>query len=92
MAVSAAPVKLASSRNTQRKHTILPGIVGALWDVNLPRNLGEVGFDVGVLVETGISALASIGVPGGGQGGQSSHGAGGTRRQGRNRGCRLLTA
>jgi hypothetical protein len=87
VAVGAAPTELTGSRNTQRKHSISPGAVGALRNVNLPGNLGEVGFDVGVPVETGIAAGASCGVPGGGQGSQSSHSAGGTRRQGRNRGC-----
>ena len=86
MAVGAAPTELASSRNTQHKHPIPPGTVGALRNVDLPCNLGKVGFNVGVPVETGIPARASSRVPGGGQGGQSSHGAGGARRQGRNRG------
>jgi hypothetical protein len=78
---------MAKGRNTQRKHSISLGAVGALWNVNLPCNLGEVGFDVGVLVETGIAAKASCRVLGKGQGSQSSHSASGTRRQGRNRGC-----
>jgi hypothetical protein len=86
VAVGAAPTEMAGSRNTQRKHPIFPGAVGALRNVDLPRNLSEVGFNVGVPVETGIAAGASCGVPGGGQGSQSSHGASGTRRQGRNRG------
>jgi hypothetical protein len=64
VAVGAAPTELAGSRNTQRKHSISLGVVGALQNVNLPSNLGEVGFDVGVLVETGIAAGASCGVLG----------------------------
>jgi hypothetical protein len=78
---------MARSRNTQHKHSISPGAVGALRNVNLPRNLGEVGFDVSVLVKTGIAAGTSCKVPGRGQGSQSSHGASGMRKQGRNQGC-----
>jgi hypothetical protein len=84
MAVGAAPTEMASSRNTQQKHSISPGAVGTFQNVDLPCNLGEVGFDVGVLVETGIAAGASCRVLGGGQGSQSSHSASGTHRQGRN--------
>ena len=87
MAVGAAPTELANHRNTQDKHTILLGAVAALWEVDLPRDLGEVGFDVGVPGEAGVAAGASSGVPDGGQGSQGSHGARGAGRQGWNRGC-----
>jgi hypothetical protein len=87
VAVGTTTTEMSGSRDTQREHPILPGAVGAFWVVNPARNLGKVGFDVGVPGETGDAAGASCGVPGGGQGSQSSHGAGGTRRQGRNRRC-----
>jgi hypothetical protein len=66
--VSVALTKLAKSRNTQRKHSILLSVVSTLWNVNLLCNLSKVSFNVSVLVKTSIAAKTSCKVLGKGQG------------------------
>jgi len=60
------------------------------WVVNLTRNLGQVGLDVGVAGQPEDTIRAGLRVPDRRQGSESSLDGSGVGRKGRNRACSLL--
>jgi hypothetical protein len=85
MAVGATTIQLTSNRNAAQENPILLGAMPTCRVVNLTRNLGQVGLDVGVAGQPEDTIRAGLQIPDGRQGSESSLDGSGVGQKGRNR-------